>query len=65
MRLSVFSVPASLVAGWLAAFHSGLKCKLMVTAAHSLQALSSFMRAIDAQSATVQKARYLADMEQP
>lgn len=60
------------LAGWLAgclprvpSLHSGLKCKLMFTAAHSTQALSSFMRAIDAQSATVQKARYLADMEQP
>jgi hypothetical protein len=29
------------------------------------QALLSFMRAIDAQSAIVEKARYLADMERP
>jgi hypothetical protein len=37
----------------------------MFTATDSHQALSSFMRAIDAQSAIVEKARYLADMEQP
>ena len=62
MRLSVPSVPASLVAGWLkAAFHSGLGSLLLSPP----QALSSFMRAIDAQSAIVQKARYSADMEQP
>lgn len=66
MRLSVFR-SLHYRAGWLAAFHSGLKlrassCSLLLTLP---QALSSFMRAIDAQSATVQKARYLADMEQP
>ena len=41
---------------------SSSSCSLLLTLP---QALSSFMRAIDAQSATVQKARYLADMEQP
>ena len=59
MRLSV---PRSLHC--LVRQFTGSFAHCMRTTCYHSQALS-FMRAIDAQSATVEKARYLAHMEQP